>query len=50
MKLNALWIEVVKKQKVAIVNRVEVINGTLEEEAKRKACALHVRVIGWTEK
>ena len=50
IKLNAPWIEVVKKQKGVIVDRFEVMNATLEKEAKRKARALHVRVTGWTEK
>ena len=50
IKSNAPWIEIVKNHKGAIMDRVEVMNATLEEEAKRKARALHVRVTGWTEK
>ena len=44
MKGNAPWIEVVKKQKGTLVDRMEMMNTTFEEEAKRKACALHVHV------
>ena len=40
----------VKKHKGAPENRVEVMNATLEEEARRRARALHVRVVGWEEK
>ena len=29
---------------------MEMMNTTLEEEAKRKARALHVQVVGWAEK
>lgn len=43
------WIEVVKKNK-GVVNTVEVMNATLEEEARRKARAMRVRVQGWGEK
>lgn len=47
---NAKWIEVVKKHKGMPDNKVEVMNATLEEEAKRRARTLHVRVTGWEEK
>ena len=47
VKENAEWIEVVKKHKGTPENRVEVMNATLEEEARRRAHALHVRVVAW---
>lgn len=47
---NTKWIDVVKKQKEVPVDKVAVMNATLEEEAKRRARALHVRVTGWGEK
>lgn len=50
MKENAEWIEVVKKHKGMPGNRVDVMNATLEEEARRRARALHVRVVGLEEK
>ena len=50
IKANAPWIEVVKKQKGTSMDRMEMMNATLEEEAKRKARVLHVRVVGWAEK
>ena len=50
IKANAPWIEVVKKQKGTSMDRMAMMNATLEEEAKRKARALHVRVVGWAEK
>ena len=49
IKANAPWIEVVKKQKGTSMDRMEMMTAT-SEEAKRKARALHVRVIGWAEK
>lgn len=48
--LNAPWIEVIKKQKGAMVDTVEVMKATLEEDAERKMHTLHVHIIGWTEK
>jgi hypothetical protein len=36
MKLNAPWIEVVKKQKGPIVDKVVLMNPTLDEESKKK--------------
>ena len=50
IKANAPWIEVVKKQKGTSMDRMAMMNATLEEETKRKARALHVRVVGWAEK
>ena len=46
IKSNAPWIDVVKKQKGTSMNRMEMLNATLEEKTKRKARALHVRVVG----
>ena len=42
VKANVPWIEVVKKQKGTSMDRMEMMNATLEEEAKRKARVLHV--------
>ena len=39
-----------EKKKGTSVDRMEMMNTTLEEEAKRKARALHVQVVGWAEK
>ena len=39
---NTPWIEVVKKQKRPSIDRMEMMNATFEEEAKGKACVLHV--------
>ena len=51
IKVNAPWIEAVKKQKGTSMDRMEMMNATLEEEeAKRKARALHVPMVGWAEK
>jgi hypothetical protein len=46
VNLNATCIEVVKKKKGAMLHRVEVINATIVEEARRKDSALHVHIIG----
>ena len=50
IKENSLQIEVVKKQKKSSIDRMEMMNATFEEEAKRKACELHIWVVGWAEK
>ena len=49
-KENAEWIDVTKKNKGSAGNKVDIMNATLEEEARRKARALRVRVVGWAEK
>ncbi|MCO5582601.1 hypothetical protein L7F22_036499 [Adiantum nelumboides] len=46
VKECAPWIEVVKKNKGMPSNQTEVMNATLEEEAKRKVRALRIRVVG----
>ncbi|MCO5609914.1 hypothetical protein L7F22_064149 [Adiantum nelumboides] len=43
------WIEVVKENKGMPSNQMEVMNATLEEEAKWKVRALRIRVVGWAE-
>ena len=47
---NIKWIGAAKKQQNMPTTTVEVMNATIQEEAKRKVRALHVRVIGWQEK
>ena len=42
IKANTLQLEVVKKQKGTSVDKMEMNNASLEEEAKRKARALYV--------
>ena len=49
VKECAPWIEVVKKNKGMPSNQTEVMNATLEEEAKRRVRALRIRVVGWAE-
>ena len=39
-----------QKQKVTLVDRMEIMNATLEKETKRKARVFYVRVVGWTKK
>ena len=41
--------EVVKQQNKTLMDKMEMTNTTLEE-AKRKACSLHVQVVGWSKK
>ena len=49
-KENAEWIDVTKENKGSTGNKVDIMNSTLEEEARRKARALRVHVVGWAEK
>ena len=47
---NIAWMEVVIKRKRALVNKMKMMDATLEEQAIRKICALHVLMVGWAEK
>ena len=47
---NTPWIEIVKKRKGTLVDKIQMINAKLDEEAKMKARALHVWVVAWAEK
>ena len=49
MDENILWIGAAKKQQ-NMPTTIEVMNATIQEDAKRKVRALQVRVTGWPEK
>ena len=38
-----------KKQNATFADKLEILNTKLEEDTKRKASAMHERVIGWAE-
>ena len=41
--------EVVKQQNKTSMDKMEMTNTTLEDEAKMKACSLHLQVVGWAK-
>ena len=47
---NIAWIKVVIKRKRTSVNKMEMLDATLEEQAIRKVRALCVLMVDWAEK